>query len=262
MPANEVLSVRNGSALIVTFNRPDHKNALTMDMASQTFTILKNATTDRSVRAVMLNGAGRNFMCGLDMGLFKGDMGRALEQANMLVGPYHNIIRELQAMDKPVLACVEGDVTAQGLSIMLACDLVIASRSAKFAATFTDKGLSPDGACSYFLTRKAGMGRAIELMISCRAFDSAEAQALGLVNRVVDDDKITPESMDWLSQLAEGPTKSYGAVKKLALRAFEQDLHGQLGLEHSFLGAAMRGFDFRDYLRAQASNGTVKFLGN
>ncbi len=261
MPSNEVLSVRNGSALILTFNRPGRKNALTMDMASQAFLILKNTTTDRGVRAVMLNGAGGNFMAGLEMDVFKGDLGRALENANALVGPYHNIIRELQAMDKPVLASVEGEVTGQGLSLMLACDLVIAARSARFTPRFVEMALSPDGACSYFLTRKAGMGRAVELLMTGRTFDAVEAQQLGIVNKVVDDDKLTAESMEWLSQLAEGPTKSYGAVKKLALRAFEQDLHGHLSIEHSFLGANMRGFDFRDYLRAFSSGSPPKFKG-
>lgn len=261
MAANEVISERRGQALILTFNRPDHANAMTMDMASQMFTILKNVTTDRSVRAVLLRGAGGNFMDGLDMSFYTGDLDRALEHANQLVLPYHSAIRELQAMDKPVLAMVEGYVTGNGFSLMLAADLVIASRSARFNTRFAEYGLTPDGGCSYFLPRKVGLSRAIEIMTLCEEFDAAWAERLRLVNKVVEDSDLEEEALIWLDKLTNGPTKAYGAIKKMAARSFEQDLNAHLGLEHSYFGQSSRSFDFREAVKAHKEGRDPRFTG-
>jgi 2-(1,2-epoxy-1,2-dihydrophenyl)acetyl-CoA isomerase len=261
MALNEVLSVKNGQALILTFNRPDQKNALTLDMASQAFTILKNATTDRSVRAVMLNGAGGHFMDGLDMDIFRGDLSKGLERANQIIAPYHSAIRELQAMDKPVVAAVEGLVTGAGLSFMLACDFVVAARSTRFSCGYTQRAMSPDGGCSYFLPRRVGVGKAMELMMLSKEFDVVAAEKMGLVTTVSDDDKLRDESISFLTDLAKGPTRAYGAVKKLVLRTFDQDMNAHLGLEHTFWGQSMRSFDFKDYLRAWASHRDPEFSG-
>ncbi len=261
MATSEVLTERRGQSLILTFNRPDHANALTMDMANQLFTILKSATTDRSVRAILMCGAGNNFMNGLDMSFYANDMSVALDRANQLILPYHSAVRELQAMDKPVLAAVEGYVTGTGFSLMLAADLVISARSALFNTRFAEYGLTPDGGCSFFLPRKVGMTRAIEIMMLCEEFDAERAERLRLVNKVVDDDQLQDAALMWLDKLSNGPTKAYGAIKKLAVRAFEQDLHAHLGLEHTYFGASSRSFDFHDAVRAHISKRDPKFTG-
>ncbi|MDD5585733.1 MAG: enoyl-CoA hydratase-related protein [Alphaproteobacteria bacterium] len=261
MAANEVLSSRNGAVLVLTFNRPDRANAMTLDVASQMFTVLKNATTDRSVRAVMLCGAGGNFMGGVDMNVFAGDINVALEHANNIVAPYHSAIRELQAMEKPVLAAVEGRVEGPGLSLMLASDLVISSRGARFNCKFTEYGLTPDGACSYFLPRKIGLNRAVELLMLSREFDTGTGERLGLVNRIVEDDKLQEEAMKLAVQLAEGPTKAYGGIKRLALQSFESNLNAHLGLEHAYFGQTSRSFDFREFLIAKSGGRPPKFTG-
>ncbi len=108
--ANEVTSEIKGQSLIVTFNRPERGNALNFDLATQLFTILKNATTDRGIRAVLLRGQGGNFMDGIDMAIYAGDVALGIERANQLIQPYHSAIRELQAMEKPVVAVVDGNV--------------------------------------------------------------------------------------------------------------------------------------------------------
>ena len=261
MALGEVLTARNGHVLVLTFNRPDHANALSLDMASQMFTILKNATTDRSVRAVMLCGAGHNFMGGFDMDVYAGSMDPGLERSNQMIQPYHSAIREMQAMDKPVLAVVEGDVFGPGMSLMLATDLVIAARSTRFNCKFSEYAMTPDGACSYFLPRKVGLGRAMELMMLSPEFDAAAAERLGIVNRVVEDDQLPEQAEKWALQLAEGPTKAYGGIKKLALVAFENNINTHLGLEHTYFGQSSRSFDFREYLKAKASKRPPKYSG-
>ncbi len=250
MPIQQVLSQRRGQALILTFNRPEQHNALTLDMANQLFTILKNATTDPGVRAVMLCGAGNCFMDGLDMQFYAGDFGAALEHANQLVQPYHSAIRELQSMDKPVLSAVEGRITGPGMSFMLASDLVIAARSATFVCGFTENALSPNGGASYFLPRRIGASHAMEMFMMNEPIDAHYADKVHLVNRVADDDKLQEESLAWIDALAAGPTRAYGAAKKLVMRSFEQDLNAHLGLEHTYYGHTSRSFDFREAVKA------------
>ena len=261
MAQNDLLSERRGQTLILTFNRPEQSNALTTDMAGALFATLKNATTDRSVRAVLLRGAGGHFMNGLDMSFYTKDINAALDRANDLILPYHSAIREMQAMDKPVLAVAQGQVSGVGLSLMLAADLVLSSRSATFNAGFVDFGLSPDGAASYFLPRKVGLGRAMEILMLGEPFSADRAERLRIVNKVVDDAQLEEEALIWLEKLAQGPTKAYGAIKKLANKAFEQDLNAHLSLEHTYFGQTSRSFDFREGVRAHAAGREKKFTG-
>ncbi len=150
MADKDLLSERRGQSLILTFNRPEKGNAMTFDMANQLFTTLKNTTTDRGTRAVLLCGAGSNFMDGIDMSFLSGDVAAAQENIIQLLLPYHSAIREIQAMEKPVIAAVEGKVSAAGLSLMLSCDFVIAAKNAVFNCKYTHSGTTPDGGCSYF----------------------------------------------------------------------------------------------------------------
>lgn len=262
MAATEILSEKRGQGIVLTFNRPNAGNALNYDMANQLFTIIKNVTTDKSIRAVLLRGAGDHFMDGMDMSPFVANVSNGAEKVNQLVLPYHSIIREMQTMDKPVIAAVHGSVTGAGLSLMLACDLVIAARNTKFKFNYCDYATSPDGACSYYLPRKIGLSKAVELMMLGAAFDAARAESLSLVNRVVDDEKLRDEAFQWFEQLSEGPTKAYAAVKKLALLSFEQDIVKQLSVEHLYMGQSWRSFDFREAVKAQATNRPPKFTGN
>jgi 2-(1,2-epoxy-1,2-dihydrophenyl)acetyl-CoA isomerase len=261
MANNEILTERRGQTLILTFNRPDHANAMTMDMASQLFTHLKNATTDRSVRAILLRGSGGNFMNGIDMRYYSTDLSAALDKANQLILPYHSAVREIQTMDKPVIAAVEGFVTGTGFSLMLAADMVISSQSARFNTLFAKYGLTPDGGCSYFLTRKVGMSRAAEILMLCEDVTPERAKRLHLVNRIVEDERLQEESLAYLDRMAQGPTKAYGAIKKLVASAFDKNLNDQLGLEHTYFGASSRSFDFREAVKAHVAGREPKFTG-
>jgi 2-(1,2-epoxy-1,2-dihydrophenyl)acetyl-CoA isomerase len=200
-------------------------------------------------------------MDGLDMSHYAQDISRALDAANQLILPYHSSIRELQSMDKPVIAAVNGYVTGTGFSLMLASDLVIASRSARFNTRFAEHALTPDGGASFLLPRKVGMGRAIEILMLCEEFDAERAERLRLVNKVVNDDVFETETDAWLEKLVQGPTKAYGAIKKLACRAFEQDINAHLGLEHTYFGHSSRSFDFREAVRAHMSQREAKYTG-
>ncbi|MGE4351757.1 MAG: enoyl-CoA hydratase/isomerase family protein [Bdellovibrionales bacterium] len=261
MAANEILTERRGQALIVTFNRPDHKNAMTLDMASQLFTVLKNTTTDPGVRAILMCGSGEHFIDGLDQSFYGKDVSSALEAANQFILPFHSAIRELQVMDKPVLAAVQGQVTGVGFGLMLAADLVIASSATVFRTGFVEHALPPIGGASFFLSRKVGMGRAMEILMLDEPFEAERAKRLRLINRIVDDNLIEQEALAWLDKLVAGPTKAYGAIKKLACTAFEKDINGQLGLEHTYFGHCSRSFDFREAVRAHSDKRDPRYTG-
>jgi len=259
--ANEILSETRGQSLIVTFNRPDRGNAMNFDLATQLFTTLKNAVTDRGIRAVLLCGQGGNFMDGLDLQMYAGDTNLGVERANQLMQPYHSAIRELQAMEKPVLAAVEGSVAGPGMSFMLACDLVLAARSTKFNCRFTSYAMSPDGGASFFLTRKVGAAKANELLMLSETFGAEEAERLNLVNRTVDDGKLQDESLSWLDRLANGPTRAIGGTKVLVGKAFEQNLNTHLSLEHTYWGTCSRSFDFKEAIKAVTAKREPKYSG-
>ena len=257
----EITSEMRGQTLILSFNRPQRANALSLEMAAQLFNALKPATTDHGIRAVMLRGQGGTFMDGLDMELYAGDYMAALDRANQMTLPYHSAIRELQVMDKPVLAAVEGVAAGPGLSLMLACDFVIATRGTRFNCKFTSYGMTPDGGASLLLTRKLGAARAAELLMLSDDFSAESAEKWGLVNRVVEAGKLQDEAYAWVDRLVTGPTRAYGGTKRLIAKAFEQDLNAQLGLEHTHWGASSRTFDFRDAVKAYFVKRPPKFTG-
>jgi len=260
--ATEVTTEMRGAALIVTFNRPDHGNSLSFDMASQFFNVMKPVATDRGVRAVLLRGAGGNFMSGIDLaGLYGKGVDQGLERATQMLQPYHSAIRELQVMEKPVLAAVDGTVAGPGLSLMLASDLVLASRTAKFNCGFTSYAMTPDGGATFFLARKAGAAKAMELLMLSENFSAQDAKTWNLVNEVIEDEKLHEQALSWVDRLANGPTRAFGGVKRLVLKAFEQDLNAQLALEHTYWGGCSRTFDFREAMKAHFAARDPKYSG-
>lgn len=259
--AHEILTEVRGGAFIVTFNRPMHTNALNVDMANMLFLALKQVTTDRAIRAVLLRGQAGHFMDGLDLNIYANDFGKGVERHNELMLPYHSAIREINTMDKPVLAAVSGKVTGPGLSFMLASDLVLAGQSAVFNAGFTSYAMTPDGSASFFLPRKVGAAKATEILMLSEDFDAATAEKLHLVNGVVEDAKLEEEALLWIDRLANGPTKAFAGIRRLVASAFEQDINHHMALEHAHWGASTRTFDFREAVKAKFAKRPVKYTG-
>jgi 2-(1,2-epoxy-1,2-dihydrophenyl)acetyl-CoA isomerase len=259
--ANEILTEKRGNALIITFNRPEQGNAITEAMAAQLFQALKPVATDPAIRAVMLRGAGGNFMDGLDFGIFSKDIMSGVEHVNDVLLPYHSAIRELQAMDKPVLSVVTGMAARAGFSLTLVSDLVLAGRSARFNAGYASFAMTPDGGASFYLTRRVGVAKATEILMLNEEFDAETAERLQLANAVVDDAQLEQKAFEWIDLLANGPTKALGGIKRLVGKAFEQDIHSQLSLEHAYMGACLRSFDFRNAIKAHFTKQPVKFSG-
>lgn len=192
------------------------------------------------LRVVVLAAEGKAFCVGGDVAFFAGadDPHAAL---HALASDLHAGLLSLAELDAPVLAVVQGVAAGAGLSLVLGADLAIAGRSASFTVAYTGVGLSPDGGSSYWLPRIVGRRRATELMLTSRRFDAAEAERLGILTEVVDDDALAARADALAAQLAAGPTAAYGAVKRLLDTSARQEYAQQLADEADAIAALVGG---------------------
>jgi 2-(1,2-epoxy-1,2-dihydrophenyl)acetyl-CoA isomerase len=221
----------DGAVATVVLNRPEKLNALDAEMRQSLCDIFGRLRFDDGVRAIIVTGAGRGFCSGADverMGASPEDL-RAGRQ-RMQQGA-HTFLRTLHAIEKPVVAAVRGPAVGIGWSIALACDIVVAAKSARFSQIFRRIGLAPDGGAIWFLTRRIGMAKAKELVFSARFVEAEEALALGLVNHVVDEDALMPKASSLAADFAAGPTFALGLAKKLFHAAVAPSLDDYLDLE-------------------------------
>lgn len=259
---NEILFETRGAVFVVTFNRPQNGNALTPFMIKALSEKLKAVSENRALRAILLRGAGGSFMDGHDLKFFVGETNAVQEQTFQKIQYYYAVIREFQAMDRPVVAAVEGRVSGAGLSLMLASDLVIAAKDAVFNTNFTPHAMVPDGGATYFLPRKVGSARATELFLLSEDFSVESAERWGLVNKTVAKEDLEAQALVWAEKLAEGPTRAFGATKRLINKAFEQDLNAQLSLEAITWNAGTKTFDFREAIKAFSGKRPPKYTGS
>src|SRR5260370_10853284 len=204
----------DGSVATVVLNRPEKLNALNVEMRERLGEYFTRLRFDDAVRAIIVTGAGRGFCSGADVDRMGGDNDLRAGRQRMQQGA-HSYISTLHAIEKPVIAAVRGPAVGIGWSIALACDLVVASKTARFSQIFKRIGLAPDGGAIWFLTRRLGMVKAKELVFSARFVEAEEAFALGLVNHVVADDHLVAKTEGLAADLAEAPTFALGLAKKL-----------------------------------------------
>jgi 2-(1,2-epoxy-1,2-dihydrophenyl)acetyl-CoA isomerase len=253
----EVETSRDGAVLTITLNRPDVLNAFNSDMHRGLAAALKEAR-DGEVRAVIVTGAGRGFCVGQDLTEFReapGDIGSRLR------GNYHPNIRAMRALEKPVIAAVNGAAAGAGMSLACACDLRIAADSATFVPAFINIGLIPDSGGSYFVTRILGPARAFEWLASGRRLTAAEAHAWGLVSEVVESGALSARAAELAAQLAELPTRGVGMTKRLLDHAVTASLDEQLEREAQLQAAATQTEDFKEGVAAFLEKRPPRFRG-
>ncbi len=253
----EVETSRDGAVLTITLNRPDVLNAFNTEMHKGLATALKEAR-DAEVRAVVLTGAGRGFSVGQDLTEFReapGDIGARLRQN------YHPNVLAIRALEKPVIASVNGVAAGAGLSIACACDLRVAADSASFIPAFINIGLVPDSSGSYFVTRILGPARAFEWLASGRKLTAAEAHAWGLLSEVVEADALSSRVSELAAQLAGLPTRGIGMTKRLLEHAVTATLEEQLEREAQLQTAATKTEDFREGVNAFLEKRPPQFRG-
>jgi 2-(1,2-epoxy-1,2-dihydrophenyl)acetyl-CoA isomerase len=254
----EVETQRDGGVLTITLNRPDVLNAFNASMHQALGGALAEAE-DASVRAVVLTGAGRGFCVGQDLTEFReaaGDIGSRLHDN------YHPNILAIRALEKPVIAAVNGAAAGAGLSFACACDIRLASDAASFVPAFINVGLVPDSGGTYFVVELLGYARAFEWMTSGRKLTAVEANEWGLVSDVVDGDGLAARAGEIAAQYAAMPTRGVGMTKRLFSEAARNRLEQQLELEAELQTAATQTDDFREGVAAFLEKRKPEFTGS
>lgn len=223
----------------LTLNRPHALNALNQTMVSELGETTALAMHDPAVRAVLVNAAGEHFMAGGDLTWFRDQLSLTATQRltcfDAIIAAVQASILRLKAMPKPVVGAVQGAVAGFGMSLMLACDLVIAADNAYFTLAYCNIGLSPDGGATWSLPRQVGLKQAMEIALLGDRMTAKRALELGLVNRLVPADKLASETHTLAQRLAAGPTKALARTKQLLNQSLANNLATQLLAEqHAF----------------------------
>ncbi|CAM5559033.1 enoyl-CoA hydratase [Streptomyces canarius] len=246
----------------ITLNRPEALNALTPAMRDHLIGLLEEASASPDVRAVVLTGTGRGFCAGADLrgGAGSGDR-IAGDVARVLRRGAQRLICAVLDCEKPVLAAVNGTAAGLGAHLAFACDLVLAAGSARFIEVFARRGLVPDGGGAYLLPRLVGPHRAKELMFFADALPAAEAERLGLVNRVLPDADLEKTAGAWAARLASAPTRALALTKHLVNTSLDTDRATAFAAESWAQELNMTTEDAREGLRAFAARGDPRFRG-
>jgi 2-(1,2-epoxy-1,2-dihydrophenyl)acetyl-CoA isomerase len=252
----EVEVSRDGAVQTITLNRPEVLNAFNRALHKALREALKEAR-DPEVRAVILTGAGRGFSAGQDLKEFGegGDVGDTLRET------YHPNVLAIRALEKPVIAAVNGVCAGAGLSLACVCDFRVAADDASFVPGFIGIGLVPDAGGTYFLHRLLGASRAFEWMSSNRRLPAAEAHAWGLVSEVVEADALQSRAAELAASYAALPTRAIGMTKRLFDHAETATLEEQLELEAQLQSVATGSEDFREGVAAFLEKREARFSG-
>jgi 2-(1,2-epoxy-1,2-dihydrophenyl)acetyl-CoA isomerase len=235
----------------ITLDRPDKLNAFNTEMHTELRDAVGKVEANSAVRALLLTGSGRGFCAGQDLserafkpGEPERDFGQALEQF------YNPLVRGLRKLEKPVVCAVNGVAAGAGCNIALACDIVLAARSASFIQVFCRIGLVPDSGGTYFLPRLVGSARAMALALLGEPVPAERAEAMGMIWKCVDDDKLMDEARGLARHLATQPTKGLALIKRALNASATNDLDRQLDLERDLQRIAGRTEDYREGVAA------------
>lgn len=224
-----LLVIRNGVAEI-TLNRPQQRNALSLEMREELAQVIAQARDDAAVRVVILSGAQETFCSGGDLAQMLDPTQNGLAWRDR-IRRLHRWFPELVNLEKPVIAAVDGAAFGAGLSLALASDFVLATPRASFCAVFGRVGLIPDLGAMQLLPRIVGQQRAKELVFSARRFDAAEAHALGIVYRVVPQTELMEQARALAGRFTDASTAAIGMAKSIMNQAFHLDAHAMAEFE-------------------------------
>jgi len=251
------------STRTITLNRPQALNAFNETLKDELIDALKAAARDKSVRCLVVTGAGRAFCAGQDLkdrtdsvdGAGPGSFSASLRDK------YNPMIMTIRTMEKPVIAAVNGVAAGAGCSLALACDLRVVADKATFIQAFVKIGLVPDSGATFLLPRLVGMGKAFELAVTGDPLDAGSALDLGLANSVVPGDALLTATMDLATRLAQAPTRAIGLTKRAMNRALLVDLESALDYEADMQEIAGRSPDFAEGVSAFMEKRQPRFTG-
>jgi len=252
----------HGSWRKIVLNRPDKLNAVNEEMLAALLRALDDADADPSCRALLLTGEGRGFCAGQELGqaVMPGSNGPP-DLEKLAAENHHRVTRRLRSIRLPVVCAVNGVAAGAGASFALACDIVLAARSAKFVQAFVKIGLVPDSGASFFLTHSIGEARARALAMLGDAIDAQRAADWGMIWQAVDDAELAGKAEALTSQLAQAPSEALARMKRMFGAAATNSLDAQLDLEAKLQGESGRTADYAEGVRAFVEKRAPNFRG-
>ena len=246
----------------IVLNRPDRLNAFNDEMHEALARVLDEAAADVRCRAVLLTGEGRAFCAGQDLNdRLSGEGGAEPDLGDTVERFYNPLVRRLRSLPKPVVCAVNGIAAGAGANIALACDIVLAARSARFVQAFAKVGLIPDSGGTFFLPRLVGEARARALVMTAEPLAAETAAAWGLIWKAVDDAALMSEAEALTDHLATQPTQGLALIKRALAASAANTLDAQLDLERDLQRLAGQTPDYREGVQAFLGKRQPNFTG-
>ncbi|MEY3424992.1 MAG: hypothetical protein RL679_350 [Bacteroidota bacterium] len=253
-----IITILNGVCEL-KLNRPSVYNSFNQAMAFSLQKALDFAELNEEVRAIVITGEGKAFCAGQDLAEAMDPEGPALQ--SIVKDHYNPIIERIRAIEKPIIAAVNGVAAGAGANIALACDITIAKKSASFIQAFSKIGLIPDSGGTFFLPRIVGSQKALALMMTGDKISAEQADAMNMIYKAVEDDAFEAEVKSFSETIAALPTKGLGLTKKAVNASFNNTLTQQLALEEELQTEAGQTYDFREGVNAFLEKRKPEFKG-
>ena len=253
-----IVTILNGICEL-KLNRPSVYNSFNQAMAFSLQKALDFAELNEEVRAIVITGEGKAFCAGQDLAEAMDPEGPALQ--SIVKDHYNPIIERIRAIEKPIIAAVNGVAAGAGANIALACDITIAKKSASFIQAFSKIGLIPDSGGTFFLPRIVGSQKALALMMTGDKISAEQADAMNMIYKAVEDDAFETEVKSFSETIAALPTRGLGLTKKAVNASFNNTLTQQLALEEELQTEAGQTYDFREGVNAFLEKRKPQFKG-
>jgi 2-(1,2-epoxy-1,2-dihydrophenyl)acetyl-CoA isomerase len=257
-----LLDKLEAGVLTLTLNRPERLNAFNVALIEALLAAIERAGTDPDCRAVLITGAGKGFCAGQDLtdrvvspDGTRPDLGESIDKR------YNPLVRALRRLPKPIVCAVNGAAAGAGASVALACDIVLAAKSAKFLQAFARIGLIPDAGGTWILPRLVGDARARALVMLAEPISAEDAAAWGMIYRAVDDEDLMGEARTVAERLAAGPTHALGLIKRALFASPGNSLDAQLDLERDLQREAGAADEYVEGVRAFLEKRPADFMG-
>jgi enoyl-CoA hydratase/carnithine racemase len=245
----------------ICLNRPERRNAFTLEMVDEWARLLAEAEADEEVRAVVVYGKGQAFCAGVDLDVFAGRERTPLAEQRLLTDRVHRVALEVDALSKPYLAAITGVAVGAGFDMALMADIRFAARSARMAEAYVNVGLVPgDGGC-YYLPRIVGTANALRLLWTGATVGAEEALELGIVSEVLDDDEVVAATIELAEAIAAKPPVAVGLIKQAVRLGQGQDLRSALELIAAYQAVVTSTDDSREAMSAFRERRPGSFSG-
>ena len=243
----------------ITLNRPDKYNAFVRGMALELQKKLDECRSDETIRCIIISGSGKAFCAGQDLKEATDPNGPTIKE--IVRQHYNPIVKKIREIEKPIIAAVNGVAAGAGANVALACDIVVAAKSASFIQAFSKLGLIPDSGGTYFLPRLIGIQKAAALMMTGEAVSAEKAETLGMIYAVYEDSEFETSAMKLADTISSMPTKGLGYTKKLLSQTFNNSLEDQLSLEAETQALSASSKDHQEGIKAFMEKRTPQFTG-